>query len=268
VTQLGRRSVVRQLWHRMTVVAVAFAASACLPAQAPNCGRIPPDDGCVRVLFIGNSYTFVNNLPGTFAAIAQSLGHSVYADMIAPGGATLADQAKSAEVRDKIRLGHWTFVVLQEQSQIPSSERARQVTMYPAARTLVSEIRHAGARPVFYATWARQNGWPENGLAGYAAMQAQVTLGYRTIAEELHAIVAPVGDAWAAVTAEYADIPLWQCDGSHPTMQGTFLAANVLVATLFHETPRGLGSRGPVPEVHVYRLQQAAARAALGAAPR
>jgi hypothetical protein len=140
--------------------------------------------------------------------------------------------------------------------------------MFPAARALVSEIRRAGARPVFYATWARRGGWPENGMPDYASMQAQITQAYRAIGEELHALVAPVGDAWSMVAAERPDIPLWQGDDSHPTEQGTFLAANVLVATLFHEVPQGLGTRGHVPEVQVYALQQAAARAAGVGQPR
>jgi len=254
----------RWWWPTLAWVALTCGAFtvACLPVRAPRCDRIPADDGCSRVLFIGNSYTSVNDLPRTFAAVALAQGHAVYTEMIAPGGATLADHAASMAVLDKIRTGHWTYVVLQEQSLMPAVEQSRQGQMYPAARALVSEIRHAGARPVFYAAWGRQHGWPEGGLADYAALQAQVTLGYRAIADELHAIVAPVGDAWAAIAAEHPDIPLWQLDGSHPTVQGTFLAANVLMATLFHETPRGLGARGQVPEVHVYRLQQAAAKAA------
>jgi lysophospholipase L1-like esterase len=105
-------------------------------------------------------------------------------------------------------------------------------------------------------------------MPDYASMQAQITQAYRAIGEELHAPVAPVGDAWAIVAAERPEIPLWQNDGSHPTEQGTFLAANVLVATVFHEVPLGLGTRGRVPEVQVNALQQAAVRATLGAAPR
>lgn len=247
---------------RWAVLALVAALGACLPHRAPNCGRIPPDDGCTRVLFLGNSYTAMNNLPAVFVDVAKSHGRAVYAELIASGGARLADHAASSEVTVKIRDGHWTYVVLQEQSLIPAVEQSRQGQMYPAVRILVDDIRHNGARPVLFAAWARQAGMPEFGLADYSAAQAQVTLGYRTIADELHLIVAPVGDAWARVAAEHPDIPLWQGDGSHPTVQGTFLAANVLFATLFHELPRGLGSRGDVPEIHVYRLQQAAARAA------
>ncbi len=262
--RVAMRQTLLSWGRRFTLVAV-LAATACLPRRAPNCRAAPPDAGCARVLFLGNSYTFVNNLPGVFEKVARSLGHPVYTDLVAPGGARLADHAASAEVRQRIRTGHWTHVVLQEQSLFPAVEASRQREMYPAARELVAVIRAAGAQPVFLGTWGRQHGYPEGGLPDFNAMQRQVTLGYRAIADEQRAVLAPVGDAWAAVWAAHPDIPLWQPDGSHPSVQGTFLAANVLASTLFREVPRGLGTRGEVPEVHVYRLQQAAAHAVLGA---
>lgn len=247
---------------RRVALAGLLFSSACASVSAPRCDVVPPSDGCTRVLFLGNSFTAVNDLPAVFTAVSTAHGRSVYAEMIAPGGARLADHLAQANVIEKIHAGRWNYVVLQEQSVTPAFERNRLVDMYPAARQLVDEIRHAGARPVFYATWGRRDGFPEGGLRDYAAMQAQVTQGYRAIAEELHAIVVPVGDAWEMVAGESPDIPLWQADGSHPTVQGTFLAANVFVATLFHVAPHGLGTRSPVPEAQVYRLQQAAARAA------
>ena len=238
---------------------------ACASAGVPPCTAATRSPDCIRVLFIGNSYTAVNDLPAKFRVIAAVRRHAVYTEMIAPGGVRLADHAVSPEVLDRIRFGHWNFVVLQEQSQIPSVEQSREEQMFPAARALVREIRHAGSRPVFYATWARKDGWPEQGMPDYGAMQEQISRAYRTIGEELHAFVAPVGHAWALVGAERPDIPLWQDDGSHPTEQGTFLAANVLVATLFREVPQGLGTRGRIPEVQVHALQETAVRVTQGA---
>jgi hypothetical protein len=246
---------------RRSVVGLALLAG-CHTASSLNCARVPPDAGCTRVLFIGNSYTFANDLPGLFTSLARGMNRAVYDDMIAPGGATLADHARSAEVLEKIRTGHWTHVVLQEQSLLPAFSELREQQMYPAVRTLVDEIRRAGAQPVLFATWGRRTGWPARGITDYATMQVRVTEGYQTIAQELNLTVAPVGDAWAAVMAADPDIPLFQPDGSHPTVQGTFLAANVLAVTLFHDEPRGLGARGSVPEEQARRLQQAAVRAA------
>ncbi len=249
------------------ILVAAFATAAWRPMRGPDCARIPPDAGCTRVLFIGNSYTYVNNLPGVFAQIGNALGRPVYADMIAPGGETLAGHAASPAVLARIRDGHWTYVVLQEQSVMPAVEPSRQSAMFPAARALVDSIRRAGAQPVFFITWGHENGWPDGGLADYRAMQTQLTLGYRMIADEMHAIAVPVGEAWRIIATKHRDIPLWQGDGSHPTVQGTFLAANVFVEVLLHVRPRGMDARGPVPAGQVNRLQQAASRA-VAEAPR
>lgn len=250
---------------RWLIGGVAVLLGACTGARVPACTASTRSPACTRVLFIGNSYTAVNDLPAKFKAIAAVRRHAVYTEMIAPGGVRLADHAASPRVLEAIRAGHWTYVVLQEQSQVPSVAQFRDEQMFPAARALAGEIRQAGAQPVFYATWARKDGWPENDMPDYAAMQAQISQAYRTIGEELQAMVAPVGDAWARVVAERPEIPLWQGDGSHPTEQGTFLAANVLVAALFREVPQGLGTRGRIPEGQVYALQETAVRVTQGA---
>ncbi len=255
----------RWRWRSLASIGLAVLMTACTSARVPVCTAATRSPDCMRVLFIGNSYTAVNDLPAKFRAIAAVRRHAVYTEMIAPGGVRLADHAASPEVLDRIKFGHWNFVVLQEQSQIPSVEESREGQMFPAARALVREIRRAGSRPVLYATWARRDGWPEQGMPDYAAMQAQISRAYRTLGEELHAFVAPVGHAWSLVRAERPDIPLWQDDGSHPTEQGTFLAANVLVAALFREVPQGLGTRGRIPEGQVYALQETAVRVTQGA---
>jgi hypothetical protein len=93
----------------------------------------------------------------------------------------------------------WDIVVLQEQSEIPAVEATRQSYMYPGARDLVSMIRDAGARPMFFDTWGHRNGWPINRLPSYDAMQSAIDEAYLFIAHEQHAAVAPVGVAWSAV---------------------------------------------------------------------
>jgi hypothetical protein len=216
------------------------------------------------VLFVGNSYTYVNDLPDTFAALAASGGHSVQTGMAATGGATLADHATSGDAQAAISSAHWNVVVLQEQSQIPSVESFRQTQMYPAARQLVAEIRAAGAEPIFFLTWAHRDGWPENGLLGYSSMQAAVADGYLTIASEEQAAIAPVGYAWMTLLARAPSIQLWQGDGVHPTPDGTYLAACVFYATVFAQSPRGLAFHGGVPDADAATLQEIAATVVLG----
>ena len=168
---------------RRLLILGALALALTLTGCSGKHGCDVNSTSCTRVLFVGNSYTFVNELPGMFAKLAGSAGVDVATTMVAEGGATLADHASAAETTAALASERWNYVVLQEQSEIPSIEQFRQQQMYPAARTLVGMVRGAGAVPIFFLTWAHRDGWPENGLTDYAAMQSAIDDGYLTIAE-------------------------------------------------------------------------------------
>ena len=219
---------------------------------------------CTRVLFVGNSYTTVNDLPSVFNNLARSGGHPVETGTAAGDGWTLADHAGSTATTAMLASAKWDIIVLQEQSQIPSVAQFRETEMYPAARQLVGRIRNLGARPIFYLTWARRDGWPENGMPDYASMQAAIDVGYLAIAGEQRATVAPVGDAWSALLGQELPTTLWQEDGSHPTAAGTYLAACVFYATIFRESPANLGYHAGLPADEAAKIQEVAAATVLG----
>lgn len=235
--------------------------SSCAPLNI--CGNSVGTDKCTHVLFIGNSYVFVNDLPTTFAKLADSGGHRVDAQMVAPGGWTLAQHAASSDTLSKINSFKWDYVVLQEQSQIPSIRQSRSDQMYPAARTLVKKIRDDGATPILFSTWAHSNGWPENGLPNYESMQYEINAAYLGIARELNAPVSPVGEAWFTTSRGHPKITLWQADGSHPTEEGTYLAASVFYAVIFRASPEGLNYTSSLPKETAQILQTIAAKTVL-----
>lgn len=227
--------------------------------SASGCHSPSPSAAC-RVLFIGNSYTYVNNLPLVFAKLAAAGDHVIKTGLIAHPDASLANDVASPETEAVLRATSWDVVVLQEQSEIPSSVSLRQTLMYPAARQLVHMIREHGTEPMFYLTWAHQDGWPANGLIGYHSMQSAIDAGYFAIARELGVTVAPVGDAWSAILSRETRPRLWQADGSHPTIAGTYLAACVFYATIFRQSPTGLSYHADLPESDATKLQATAAR--------
>ncbi|MGZ9222783.1 MAG: DUF4886 domain-containing protein [Anaerolineales bacterium] len=94
-------------------------------------------------------------------------------------------------------------------------------------------------------------------------MQSQINTGYMEIARELDAPIAPVGAAWRSLVRTHPELDLWQEDGSHPTSYGTYLAACVFYAVIFHETPAGLTYYAELPEEEAKILQTAAANAVL-----
>ena len=89
-------------------------------------------------------------------------------------------------------------------------------------------------------------------------MQSAIDDGYLAIAAEEQAAVAPVGVAWSTMLNQ-PHPGLWQDDGSHPTTAGTYLAACVFYATIFHQSPRGLTYRADLSPVDAAMLQTIAA---------
>jgi hypothetical protein len=245
--------------------ALRLLACVCLVALA-GCGAAPGQTcadsasaRCVRVLFLGNSYTYVNDLPGTFAQLAQAGGHPVQVAMVANGAETLAEHAGSTESTSKISSQSWSFVVLQEQSETPASSAGASYYMYPAARQLASRARAAGATPLFFMTPAHRDGLPGSATPDYESMQRAVDDSYLVIARELGAPVAPVGYAWFVVRREHPETVLWQDDGSHPSVAGTYLAACVFYATVLRQSPEGLAFEDGLPDSQARALQSEAA---------
>lgn len=235
--------------------------------QRPGSSGIPgaclPNVICTRVLFIGDSLTFVNELPTTFANLAWAGGRRVGTRMLASSGETLAGHLADRTTASTIRSEHWNTVVLQDQSENPALAYYRLNEMYPAATQLVGMIRKDGAQPLLFLTWAHRTGWPQAHLTDYATMQAAVDQGYLGLAADLDVPIAPIGDAWQTIVSGNTSADLWQSDGVHPSLAGTYLAACVFYATIFQRSPVGLSYHGGLPDSEAADLQQAAASTVL-----
>ncbi len=198
--------------------------------------------GQTSVLFIGNSYVYVNDLPNTFRQLAQSLGDEVTVASSAPGGYTLLQHASYAPTQTAITAQQWDFVVMQEQSQLGALPIESTSTEYGALQLLADiEANWECTYPVFYMTWGRQNGDDLNCdafpfMCTYDGMQEGLRSTYLYLATMNDAYVSPVGVAWKQVRDTQPQINLYDPDGSHPSVEGTYLAACVFYCTLFQES--------------------------------
>jgi hypothetical protein len=256
--------------RRLRVVLIAAVAAALVLAVAlpqfglsgnPGCGL--PFTACTRVLFIGDSYTYVNDLPDTFADLAWAAGRRVDAVDLSIGGGTLAGHVADPATASTISSQPWNTVVLQDQSEVPALPSGRRSEMYPAVIQLAQMIRNDGAQPLLFLTWGHASGWPQAGLDSYATMQAAVDEGYLGIADDVVIPIAPVGDAWQTVVGDQANPQLWQGDGVHPTTEGTYLAACVFYASIFDQSPVGLGYHDGLSDAEAAMLQRVAAATAI-----
>lgn len=184
---------------------------------------VEPASTAVRLLFIGNSYTNRNDLPGLLTALAAA-GEPpirIHTERVIANGASLRQHWNAGHAAQLIREQPCDVIVLQEQSTLPLKNRQRY---HENVRLFAELIRPTGSRLALYQTWARQNA-PETQDALNAAVDE--------IARETGALVLPVGVAWRHAR-QIAGVPeLFDKDGSHPTLAGSFLAACVFHHTLF-----------------------------------
>ena len=187
------------------------------------------------VLFIGNSYTYVNDLPGMVTGLASSSGVPplLSPTSITPGGTAFYDHWASVDVQAALATGAYDVIVLQGQSVEPVADPA---TFETYGELLANAAAASGAEVVLYQTWARKEGsdvYAQTWSGGTpAAMQDGLTAAYGTLAAATGAAVAPVGEAFRLSRAAHPEIELYSADGSHPSVEGTYLAACVFYHVL------------------------------------
>jgi len=223
---------------------------------AASCGSTAPGPGPdpdLRILFIGNSLTYVNNLP----AMVRQLGTSNSArplsvSSVAFGNYSLEDHWNRGDALAAIRRGGWDVVVLQ---QGPSALPESRANLIEWTSRFAAEIRNVGARPAVYMVWP--------GLGRPAAWDS-VTDSYAAAAAASHALLLPAGEALRWAYATDPGMPLFDADGFHPLPLGSFGAALVIYAAAADVSPAGLTGRAGVtsyPPAHVSVLESAAAEA-------
>ncbi len=206
-----------------------------------------------RILFIGNSYTQRNDLPGLLAQLAAAgqPARMLETEREIANGASLRRHWNGGAAADRIRARPWDLVVLQEQSTLPVKSRQRY---YENVRLFAELARSLDRRIALYLTWARREAPETQDVLDEAAAE---------IARETGALVVPVGAAWRRVRETRGAPELFDRDGSHPTAAGSYLAACVFYAALFGQSPAGLpapAALGLAPAA-VELLQRAAAAA-------
>jgi PKD repeat protein len=219
-----------------------------------------------KILFIGNSYTYVNDLPKMLSELALVTGDSLIYDSNTPGGYTFQLHSTNATTLAKINSQKWDYVVLQEQSQLPSFPPSQVATeCYPYARKLDSliHLNNACTQVVFYMTWGRKYGDASNCanypvICTYDGMQGRLRQSYLEMADANEALVAPAGMAWKASRAADSTLNLWSSDNSHPSVEGSYLTACTFYATLFQKTPVGLPTSGTISQTTATFLQNIA----------
>ncbi len=243
----------RRSWNFLAVLALAglAASGACATSGSGPFGRdgAPPDTRWV--LLIGNSHTYVNDLPVMLHKMARMTGdETLLFEAIATADYALEDHWNAGTARYALTQYDWDFVVLQ---QGPSSRPANQLHLLSWTQQFAPLIQAAGAEPVLYQIW------PD--IYNRANDAANALLSYTAAAAAVDGLLAPAGDAFTAALDADGTIGVYSNDGLHASVRGTYLAALTILARINALDPRTLVDSipdSPTPAAVVQQLQGAA----------
>jgi hypothetical protein len=233
----------------------------CLGADSAAGPDLSPREGR-PILFVGNSLTYVNDLPLIVEALADSVPGLTPRQRLAPAMAAFPDYAledhwaNGTAVR-AIDQGKWSVVVLQQGSSALEDSR---VNLRQWTKKFDERIRAVGARTAMYAVWP------------FASRQFdfdRVNESYTLAATDVSGMLFPVGEAWRAAWRRDPSLELYAPDGLHPSVYGSYIGALVITSMLVDKSPVGMparltlsnGATFTIPATAAAVLQEAAAEA-------
>lgn len=192
-----------------------------------------------KVLIIGNSYTFCNDLPNSLMALSKETKYPLDVESYTAGAMSLRgflDSPEHAKARQLVESGKYDWIILQDQSQTP---------YYKPEETLDSverwtRIAKTGkAKVLLFMTWAHASA-DSGKVKPLVDMQEKTSAVYCQAAVANKVKVAPVGEAWARWYRKDGSKPLHVNDMSHPNPMGTYLAACVIHGSISGKALKGI----------------------------
>jgi len=222
-------------------------------------------------MFMGNSYTGWNQLPTILKELALEAGDSIFVDGNVIGGYTLGIPGQghlhNTTSIGMIERGYWDYVIMQEQSQMPTIPYYRDGYTFPAADSLNKIIQESNAcvKTMFFMTWGRKYGGEQcvnthcsPVFVDYFHMQDSLESAYMYMTLSNEAMCAPVGISWSNSIANGDPIELFAADQSHPSLAGSYLAACTFYAAIFQKSPLGINYNAGLSPADAAYLQEIA----------
>jgi hypothetical protein len=212
MAQTIRRFAFSAVLFVLAVVPMAHAQSPA-PAPAPK---------TYRVMFVGNSLTYVNNLPAMVRALAAAQPTPVRIEtqtFVAPGG-SLAERWKDGAAAKALGEGHWDALVLQERGGLlacmvdPEQRSSSECRLSDRAhRDFAARAKAVGARTYVLATWGPDDSW-----------QARLDRAAKQMAARIDADVIPAGTTLRHYANQHGEKKTFP-DGTHPSVPATVIMA-------------------------------------------
>jgi len=222
------------------------------------------DKESVKVLFIGNSYTYRNDMPSIFENIAISKGKNVFVEDCTLGKATLAIQSRRFAVKNAISREKWDVVIIQGSSRdfVKDSSIIFKNTK-PALEKIINSIQknNPTTKMLLYMTWGYRNGYkPIDEVNTFEKMSNFIESKYLSLYKTYDIGVVPVGMVWKNVRKKREEVILYVKDGAHPSFKGSYLTACCFYSAIFNESPVGSNYYSVLGPKICYFLQSISAK--------
>ena len=221
-------------------------------------GTVAAQSEPLKILFIGNSYTHMNDMPKMFEKISKDAGMDVIVEKSAQSGASFHVHSERKEMFEAINKRQWDYIILQGYSrELTFDSEYLDTATIPFVNQITDSIfkNNACTNLLFYMTWGYDEGFQEREEVNtYEKMANKIESGYRYLSDTYNVPVVPVGMAWKKVKALNA-MDLYVEDRAHPSKEGSFL-----IATTFFESIFGIQQKeniGIIKEKYARKIRQA-----------
>ena len=198
----------------------------------------------MKILFIGNSYTFFNDMPIMFDELLAENGRKAQVDSVTKGGRKLfenlnEDDANHQKIVELVGENEYDVLFLQENSQLPALDEAK---FFEGVKGVMELVK--AKKTVLYATWGRKEGSDVLAEHGWTSkeMFSMTTAAYTRASKQFGAGMSRVGDCFLYLTENAPELEIYNEDKSHPSYIGSCVAAIAHYKTLFGELPESVSA--------------------------
>ena len=214
-----------------------------------------------HALFIGNSITYMGDIPQKFETIADAFGDSVDVRLHTPGGTGICDHVVSEALYETIREGIWDYFIIQPGSgESPGTSTPPEITL-ERIETILDSVYYYNpyVQPLFYEISCRTWGNSQEDLLTYNETMDAILSNVQYWADNTETFLAPIGETLRNAWNANQDTLFWNdYDDIHLNEYGSYIAACVFYASIFQKPSFGSEFCGDLNHVVAEEYQQMA----------
>lgn len=201
------------------------------------------------VLFIGNSFTGYNNMPGMFSFLSDKAGYSTYVDYFLKYGFSMKEILADTQLYEMLEERVWDKIVIQTDYDMAYSYKRNTLIQSLLAFRDSAGIYCDSCEIFLVSVWAPKDGYviENSDTLSYDEFQNMLIEGVSYAADALEMPIIPSGSVWQALCSEIINYK-YDSDGYHPGIAGSYIFACAGFCSIYRNKAAGVHYYGSVEE--------------------